>query len=35
MNKYGKIDSHIDAALAYIIVKTGSANQKVLHHDFV
>jgi hypothetical protein len=35
MNKYGKIDSHIDAKLALIIIKIGLVNQKVLHHDLV
>jgi hypothetical protein len=35
MNKYGKIDSHIDATLALIIKKIGLVNQKLLHHDLV
>jgi hypothetical protein len=35
MNKYGKIDSNKDAVLAFIIIKIGLVNQKVVHHDLV
>jgi len=35
MNKYGKIDSHIDAKLAFIMKKVGLVNQKILYHDLV